>query len=167
MTPAELADVEAIKQLKARYFRYLDTKQWQRWRALFTDDCALPGGRYANVDDLVATIAAERETATTIHQGHTPEIVLTEPQSARGIWAMSDRVQFAEPARSGRAEGYWGFVGAGHYEEEYRKDAGVWRISSMRLTRLWVEALVDPPAPQISGYPESGDRAWLPADERG
>src|ERR1700751_471658 len=33
-----LMDSESIKQLKARYCRYLDTKDRDRWRDLFTDD---------------------------------------------------------------------------------------------------------------------------------
>lgn len=33
-----LWEIEAIKQLKARYCRYLDTKRWDDWRTLFTDD---------------------------------------------------------------------------------------------------------------------------------
>jgi hypothetical protein len=33
-----LVDVEAIKQLKARYCRYLDTKDWNQWRTVFADD---------------------------------------------------------------------------------------------------------------------------------
>ena len=33
-----LHEVEAIKQLKARYCRYLDTKDWDAWRAIFADD---------------------------------------------------------------------------------------------------------------------------------
>ena len=33
-----LLEIEAIKQLKARYCRYLDTKDWQAWRSLFSDD---------------------------------------------------------------------------------------------------------------------------------
>ena len=32
-----LCEIEAIKQLKARYCRYLDTKQWDDWRQLFTE----------------------------------------------------------------------------------------------------------------------------------
>lgn len=32
------AQIEAIKRLKSRYCRYLDTKDWAAWRALFTDD---------------------------------------------------------------------------------------------------------------------------------
>lgn len=31
-------DVEEIKRLKARYCRYLDTKRWDDWRGLLTDD---------------------------------------------------------------------------------------------------------------------------------
>jgi len=34
-----LWDVEQIKQLKARYFRLLDTKDWDGFADLFTDDC--------------------------------------------------------------------------------------------------------------------------------
>jgi hypothetical protein len=34
----QMDDVEAIKQLKAKYFRYLDTKDWPRYRTLFTED---------------------------------------------------------------------------------------------------------------------------------
>ncbi|MDT5245538.1 MAG: hypothetical protein QOD36_2914, partial [Mycobacterium sp.] len=30
-----LLEIEAIKQLKARYCRFLDTKDWQAWRGVF------------------------------------------------------------------------------------------------------------------------------------
>jgi hypothetical protein len=30
-TLGEMAEVEAIKELKARYFRHLDTKNWSAW----------------------------------------------------------------------------------------------------------------------------------------
>jgi hypothetical protein len=33
-----LYEIEAIKQLKARYCRYLDTKDWEAWRTIFADD---------------------------------------------------------------------------------------------------------------------------------
>ena len=35
---AALHEIEAIKQLKARYCRYLDDKDWDQWRRLFDDD---------------------------------------------------------------------------------------------------------------------------------
>ena len=34
----ELLDRAAIKELKARYFRLVDAKDWQAWREVFTDD---------------------------------------------------------------------------------------------------------------------------------
>ena len=38
MNADTIADIEEIKQLKARYFRLMDTKQWDEWADLFTDD---------------------------------------------------------------------------------------------------------------------------------
>jgi hypothetical protein len=40
---ATLREIEAIKQLKARYCRLLDTKDWQGWRSLFADRRELRG----------------------------------------------------------------------------------------------------------------------------
>ena len=34
-----LMDIEEIAQLKARYFRFIDTKDWVAFQDLFTDDC--------------------------------------------------------------------------------------------------------------------------------
>ncbi len=39
ITVQMLWDIEQIKQLKARYFRMIDTKDWEGFRELFTDDC--------------------------------------------------------------------------------------------------------------------------------
>ena len=38
MNASDLPETEAIKQLEARYSRLLDTKQWEAWRELFTED---------------------------------------------------------------------------------------------------------------------------------
>ena len=40
-TLAELNHIEAIKRLKARYFRMLDTKNWQEWGKIFAPDAVL------------------------------------------------------------------------------------------------------------------------------
>ena len=37
-TPERLLAVEQIRQLKARYFRLLDTKRWDEFEALFSAD---------------------------------------------------------------------------------------------------------------------------------
>jgi hypothetical protein len=137
----QLWEIEQIKQLKARYFRLLDTKQWHEFRELFADDLVfrhdasgsnsrpLEGAKgfveYVSVRAL--------PSAATAHHGHMPEIEITSPTTARGIWAMFDWVDDAEHARA--------FKGYGHYHEDYEKDAaGRWRIKSLQLTRLRVDA---------------------------
>jgi hypothetical protein len=137
------ADIEAIKQLKARYFRFLDTKKWAAWRALFTDDAIFEGTSrpFAGPDDVRAATSAWLEEAVTVHQGLMPEISLTGPDEATGIWAMQDIVQFRGPIQAGAYRGLTGFVGFGHYEEAYRRLGGGWKISRLRLTRLRIDPL--------------------------
>ncbi|MDT3445219.1 MULTISPECIES: nuclear transport factor 2 family protein [unclassified Pseudofrankia] len=129
-----LGAVEEIKQLKARYFRLLDTKKWDEWADVFTEDVTVwvedvPDVTFTGRDEFVAAISGTLAGAVTTHHGHMPEIEITGPDAAHGIWAMFDYVQWTEPART--LQGY------GHYHEEYRRGAdGRWRIISLRLHRL-------------------------------
>jgi 3-hydroxyisobutyrate dehydrogenase-like beta-hydroxyacid dehydrogenase len=131
-----LADLEAIKQLKARYFRFIDTKDWKAFRDLFTDDCkhylpqesAVP---FMTNDDYFAMNEQLLTPGVTTHHGHMPEITFLSDTEAEGIWSMFDYVQIEPP--SGRTS----IMGYGHYYETYRKcDDGKWRISSKRNERL-------------------------------
>ena len=144
ITPAELCDIEEIKQLKASYFRYLDTKQWERLRGLFTDDAVFEGTskKFDGPDDFVATNRERLGPAVTIHQGHMPEIRILSLSRARGIWAMFDWVEFSQTFTDGPMRGARGFTGLGHYQEEYRKTPAGWRIARLRLTRLKLDPLV-------------------------
>src|SRR5262249_22591183 len=49
LTPEDLVQIEAIKQLKYRYLRCLDQKLWDEMADVFTADCvaAYSGGKYA------------------------------------------------------------------------------------------------------------------------
>jgi len=137
MNERDLPEVEAIKQLKARYFRFLDLKRWPEWGEVFTEDArldttqdapqALVSGRAAIVEMVSRAVGQ----AVTVHHGHMPEIEIVGPESARGIWAMEDYLEFpgSPPALV--------VHGRGHYHEEYEKGAdGAWRIKSLRLERL-------------------------------
>jgi len=131
---AALLAIESIKQLKARYCRYLDTKDWAAWRSLFTDDfvsdTAEAGGKLiAGADDFVAFTRNNigRPGQATAHQVHAPEIELTSPTTARGVWALQDVVRFSPGVT---------LVGYGHYHETYENIAGKWFIKSSKLTRL-------------------------------
>lgn len=136
-------DLEAIRQLKARYFRLMDTKQWDAWRDCFTEDVVLqtlpdPDERFVGRDHVVSRVSAILTDSVTVHHGHMPEIELTGPDSATGIWAMFDWVDMPNLV----------LRGAGHYHDEYARQAGGWRIRRSRLTRLRldIERKVAPPA---------------------
>jgi hypothetical protein len=129
-----LIAIEAIKQLKARYCRHLDTKDWAAWRAIFTDDfvsdTADAGGKLiTGADDFVAFTrkGIGRPSQATAHQVHAPEIELTSATTARGVWALQDVVRFGPGVT---------LVGYGHYHETYENIAGQWLIKSSKLTRL-------------------------------
>lgn len=73
---------------------------------------------------------------TSVHHGHTPEIELTSDTTARGVWAMEDKLWWTDPD-TGEEEHLHGY---GHYHEEYRLVEGWWLISYRNLTRLRVDA---------------------------
>jgi hypothetical protein len=132
--PGAWADIEAIKQLKARYCRLLDTKDWVAWRQLFTDDfvsdTSQAGGKIiSGADEFVAFLRRTLGKASqpTVHQVHAPEIELTSASTATGIWALNDVVRLAPGLN---LQGY------GHYHETYEKGGGQWRIKTSTLTRL-------------------------------
>ena len=126
-----LLDHEAIKSVKARYFRHMDTKNWFDWGRVFTEDAHMEVPEAGMVVEGRAAIVNQVSTAlqgtTTVHHGHMPEIELTGPDTARGIWAMEDWIWFT----NGRV-----LHGSGHYHETYEKTGSEWRIKTLKLTRL-------------------------------
>jgi hypothetical protein len=133
-------ELEELRQLKARYCRFLDTKDVESWRAVFTADLAVSldmavsvGGAdpmtappIEGVDNFVPMVLGALEGVATMHHCHTPELTLTSATTATGIWAMEDLLVFAD----GRE-----LHGAGHYHETYEKQDGSWRIKTLHLTR--------------------------------
>ncbi len=133
-------DVEAIKQLKARYFRTMDTKDWSAMRAVFTDDVVVDtsssgGGVVAGADDFISFLSGVIGDVVTVHHGHMPEIEVTSPTTASGIWAMEDMLRWPDGTE---------LHGYGHYHETYEKHAGTWRITTTTLTRLRVDITAAP-----------------------
>jgi len=135
MTQDQLTDIEEIKRLKARYFRLMDLKRWDEWGQLFAEDFTgiyhgpHPEIRYQGRADFVSRTSDALVNAITVHHGHMPEIELTSPTTATGIWAMYDYVELPE----------FTLHGYGHYQEEYIKQGGAWRFQSIKLTRLRVD----------------------------
>jgi hypothetical protein len=129
-----LLEIESIKQLKARYCRHLDAKDWEAWRGVFADDfvsdTSEAGGEViVGADKFLAYIKKTlgKASQVTVHQVHAPEVELTSATTARGTWALNDIVRLL-PALT--------LNGYGHYHETYEKSDGQWRIKTSKLTRL-------------------------------
>ena len=106
-----LIAIEDIRQLKARYYRCMDTKDWEglarvfaadavfdlrevnsvrhpltsEWTPQFGDDSAVYRG-HAEVLKMIRDAVSHR---VTIHHGHMSEIDITGETTARAIWAMA------------------------------------------------------------------------------
>lgn len=128
-------EFEAIRQLKARYFRAIDTKDWAALRDVFDDQVVVDttasgGGIVRGADEFVAYLEGTLAGAVSVHQGHMPEIELTSPATANAIWALHDVIIWSNGSR---------LDGFGHYHDTYRCTDGKWRITSSTLTRLHMD----------------------------
>ena len=125
----EVDDIEAIKQLKARYLRAVDTRDWELCRANLSDDFVISTGFHdtAGADQVVESLSTALRDVVTIHHAHTPEIRLTSGTTATGIWACEDLARHADGRR---------VAAYGHHHETYEKIDGSWKMKSQ--TMEWV-----------------------------
>jgi uncharacterized protein (TIGR02246 family) len=131
----DMEEIEQLKRLKARYFRTMDTKDWKAMREVFADDVVMDttasgGSLTVGGDEFMAFLEPALRDAITIHHGHMPEIELTSPSTARGIWAVQDIIVWPDGTR---------MHGYGHYHETYQKIDGHWQIKTSTLTRLHMD----------------------------
>ncbi len=145
-----LAAIEEIKQVKAKYFRGVDTGNGDLVRSILAEDCRLDytgcvTDPTTGQDFIPAmnTVLPGREFwpagenlnmgMVSVHQGHTVEIEITSDSTASAIWSMTDRLHFPAGGDFSILTGY------GHYHETYEKTDGTWKIKTTRLTRIRVE----------------------------
>lgn len=133
-SPISFDDWRAICEGKAKYCRFLDTRDWDSYTALFTEDLEMDVSDATGVPvihgraEAIAMVRASIETAKTAHHVHSPEMT-REGDAVKVIWAMQDRVIWEDRA----------LTGYGHYHETWVEQGGEWRIASLKLTRLIVE----------------------------
>jgi hypothetical protein len=140
-------DLTAISQLKYRYLRTLDTKDWDGF-----EECFLPEatGDYNGLvfADRAALVTYMRDNLgqglITLHQVHHPEITV-DGDTATGRWYLQDRV--IVPAFSFMLEG------AAFYEDRYLRTPGGWRVAhtGYRRTYEMTYDLADLPGLKVKG----------------
>lgn len=138
MQAPDFADWLAICNLKALYCRLLDTKDWDGWASLFTEDCVIdtrPAGGTVEEgrDRFVSMVRQSLSDAKTAHQIHSPEITI-DGDIAQVVWAMQDRV----------IKGDFALTGYGHYHETCVRTPDGWKIARQTLSRLIVDMAASP-----------------------
>lgn len=140
---ARLEAIEEIRNLKARYCRFIDMKQWDALARLFADDMQVmtPEGKIhvQGGANYAAALRHSLEHAVSCHQILGGEVEIVGDTGARAIWAMQDVIEWAD--RHPRT-GWKSILGQGHYHETYCRQDGSWRIATLMLTRLRLDTVM-------------------------
>jgi hypothetical protein len=143
--PQRVADELAIAALLARYARAVDTKDWELYRSVFTEDAVIdyssngiPAGSRDEIADFLAkaftTIAMSMHYITNIEIDIGGGQERTDPGSGMGD-AASVRAMFYNPTQLPGVSGlsYFG----GHYFHELVRTADGWRSRHLREEAAW------------------------------
>lgn len=147
-----LTAIDHIRQLKAKYFRGVDTCDGALVQSILAQDCLLDymgcctdpatGRDFIPAMNVILrgrnawrSDGMSRLGIVSVHQGHNCEIDFTSDTTASGIWSMTDRLYFPPGAEFSLMTGY------GHYLETYEKIDGNWQIRTTRITRIRVEVV--------------------------
>lgn len=124
-----IEDVEAIKRLKYKYWRCLDSNRWEEMRDCFTADITTSytdgalklHGPDAIVNTLSKSSGERRKSGVAgFHMGIHPEIEITSPTTAKGLWTFT--FILLDP-NSKQVRGQ-----AAYYRDDYLKVNGAWKI---------------------------------------
>lgn len=133
----DLEAIELIKQLKSRYFRFLDTGNMDGLRSVFSADPSIhfrsPSYEYKKqgwqeLQDFF--YGSFSKTKFGIHTGHHPEITV-DGDAATGIWYLHDKFVSLDDGIT--------FEGSAIYQDRYVKEKGEWKIESSEYDRLFEE----------------------------
>jgi len=125
-----LEDIEALKQLKARYAAYCDDDYDASTLApLFTEDAVWDGGpmgRFEGREAIRSFFASANQAATFAIHHVTNPILEVDGDRATGRWYLWQPCTFAE--------GNQGLWMAGCYNDVYRREGGHWLFEQVTIT---------------------------------
>ncbi|HZZ98068.1 MAG TPA: nuclear transport factor 2 family protein [Jatrophihabitantaceae bacterium] len=128
----DLVAVREIEQLKYRYTRALDLKQWDEFAATLTADVSASYGAklsFRGRHDVVTFMRNSLGPAIiTVHHVHHPEITISGDE-ATGTWYLQDTVIITEHRMLLR--------GAAFYTDRYVRTDGGWQIAATAYTRSY------------------------------
>ncbi len=119
-------DRQAISDLRGRYCHVLDARQWDDLADLFTED-----GEFQGLAHVTGRAAIHRFFSTTVQN------------LAEGFWhfCTNATTDLAGDTATGRISMQYlsvkkgvSYVSAGHYDDELRRENGVWKFRKRRIT---------------------------------
>jgi SnoaL-like domain len=124
-------DITALKHLKYRYLRTLDTKRWEEYADTLAADVTADyaGLTFESREPLVEYMKANLgPSMITLHQAHHPEIEV-DGDEATGRWYLEDKVIMPD----------FNMVleGAAIYTDRYRRTDGGWVITHTGYRRTY------------------------------
>jgi hypothetical protein len=143
-TADRLLAIEEIHQLKARYIRCMDLKDWVCWEGVFAPTFHFKNGatEWHGPKEIVRSTHGTGlfDRVKTVHHAHMPEIEILSATTARGIWSADFFHYYpADGARPQGGEivapGHWNLVNAFYYDS-YVKIDGKWFIQSEEIHTL-------------------------------
>lgn len=147
----DLEAIELIKQLKARYFRGIDTCDIELLKTVFTDntEAYFKGGDYEfSLKGLAQLEEFYRKSFTPktfgMHHGHHPEITV-DGDTATGIWYLQDFFINLHDNTT--------LLGSALYKDRYEKINGEWRIAYTGYNRLFEQVEKRDDRVKITVYP--------------
>jgi hypothetical protein len=131
-----MGDIEAIKQVKYRYLRALDTKDWDAFAETMTEDITGDYGpslgkelhftdRTALVDFMKSSLPS---AIITEHRVTHPEIAV-DGDEATATWYLQDRVI--------AADFNFMLIGAAFYRDRYRRTDNGWKLCATTYDRTY------------------------------
>lgn len=127
----DLLDVEQIKVLKARYFRCLDTKDWDGVASCFTPEAtaSYPQQACGSRDEIIAFLSTSMFAGlVSMHHGHHPEIEV-DGDTATGTWYLHDKVFVPDFD--------FALEGAAIYSDRYARTDDGWRMTHTGYERIF------------------------------
>lgn len=133
---ADADAIEAIKRVKYRYLRALDTKHWDDFADTLTEDIAGDYGsslgkehHFTNRTDLVEYMRTSMPAGViTEHRVTHPQITV-DGEQAEATWYLQDRVIVPESN--------FMLFGAAFYHDRYRKTPDGWKICATGYERTY------------------------------
>jgi len=134
--PSSLEDRVALQELSARYARAVDRRDYAAFVALFASDGVLCGPGYemkahAEIDKGIRLIEQYETTQHCVHN----QLVDVRGDTASGETYCVARHVYTRDGMKRKLD-----MGV-RYQDQYRRDAGAWRLTRRELVLDWTQDL--------------------------